>query len=295
MIISYGFSQTGLGHIRNNTICQDAHCIITNDNGISVAAVADGVGSEEHSDISSKIVSTKAVEYCAERISIDETEDEIIAVIKHSFEKAWEEVNDLVNSSNEDIMQYDTTLSLCVFIHGQLYYGHSGDGGIIAMTDDGKFLNVTRQQRDEDGHVFPLCFGEDYWVIGKVQERVVSVLLATDGVYEAFFPVYLRDREINTYNALIDFFIDPYPFTLEDVENDGLVSTREKYLLNLPENVTEDDKTVVVLINPEIPFIKQDEAYYAEPDWNLLISEWREKYNNIAYGENMGIINFPEG
>lgn len=289
MIVSYGFSQTGLGHIRNNTICQDAHSILTNDNGISVAAVADGIGSQKHSDISSKMVSDIAVKYCAENISIDDTEDEILAVIKISLKKSWDEVERLVNSNNEDILQYDTTLSLCVFFQGQVYYGHSGDGGIIVMTDDGIIRNITHQQRDEEGHVFPLCFGEDYWEIGKIQEKVVSVLLATDGIYESFFPVYIRDLEINTYNALICFFIDPYPFTLEDVENEELISTREKYLLNLPDSVTEDDKTLVVLIDTEVSFSRQDEAYYAEPDWETLIAKWRENYNNNAYEKKYDI------
>ncbi len=284
MVYSYGFSQTGLAHEKNGTVCQDAHSIDTKKNGICIAAVADGLGSEAHSDISSQMVSMKAVEYCAEKITPDMS-DEVLDIIKESFEYSWNLVEKYVEDNHEDILQYDTTLSLCVLINGRLYFGHSGDGGIIAMTDEGKFVPLTKQQRDEDGHVFPLCFGPEYWFFNKADYKVVSVLLATDGIYELFFPIYIRGREISSYNALIKFFIDPYPFVLSEVNNEELINKRKDYLLNLPEDVVSDDKTIVVLIDGDIPYKLQDDSYYSEPNWEELITEWRQQYNQSAYGE----------
>lgn len=284
MIFKYGFSLIGSAHLKSSIVCQDAHYIVINNDEVSIAAVADGLGSEIHSDISSKIVSEKAVNYCSERIHAN-TSQNIIEIIKESFESSWREVEKYVNEKNDDILQYDTTLTLCVLIDGNLYYGHSGDGGIIAMTCDGRFITPTKQQRDEEGHVFPLCFGDEFWKFGKVDEKVVSVLLATDGVYELFFPIYIRDKEISTYNALIRFFIDPYPYTLDEVNTDELIGRRRDYLYNLPENVVSDDKTVVALIDAGIPLRYQDDSYYIEPDWEFLIAEWRRRYNESAYRE----------
>ena len=52
----------------------------------------------------------------------------------------------LIVVSHEDVRQCNTTLSLAVFINGDIYYGHVGDSGIFAFYDDGNIEPITTQQ-----------------------------------------------------------------------------------------------------------------------------------------------------
>ena len=172
-----------------------------------------------------------------------------------------------------------------------MFFGHSGDSGIIALGQDGKFYNVTRQQRDDEGRVFPLCFGEKYWNFGKFDNNVVSVLLATDGMYELFFPVYLKEETVNIYTSLAKFFLDPYIFIQQEINEDEIKDRRKVYIEKLPENVVDDDKTLVVAINTELDIHMQAEDYYKEPNWERLIQRYKNRFNENAYdlkGANNG-------
>ena len=269
--------------MKHNLICQDSHRISCLDEGVCVAAVADGLGSEIHSDIASCIAAETSVNICRETITRESTEEQIIDVIRLAFNSSLKAIEKRVKEEGGDIEQYDTTLSLCVLYDGCLYYGHSGDSGIIALGVDGKYYNVTKQQRDDEGRVFPLCFGEQYWIIKKFDKAVSSVMLATDGIYELFFPVYLKEKEVNIYTALAKFFMGPFDDDILNDEFEKVIESRELYIDKLPEQVVDDDKTLVALIDDSIETMLQDKQYYQEPDWNVLIREFKDEYNKKAY------------
>ena len=65
MIYSYGTTQQGPYHVQKNIVCQDFHYLKKVSEDCVIAAVADGLGSESHSDVASKIAATESVEYCA--------------------------------------------------------------------------------------------------------------------------------------------------------------------------------------------------------------------------------------
>jgi len=55
MILWYGFSINGSSHIKKGVKCQDANKVIKLDNGLVIAAIADGVGSCKYSDVAALI------------------------------------------------------------------------------------------------------------------------------------------------------------------------------------------------------------------------------------------------
>lgn len=285
MIYSFGISQQGKAHIRNNTVCQDAYCFKNIDDNICVAAVADGLGSENYSDIASKIASECVVNYCVERLNKDLQVDDIKQLLKESFGFALSKIEQRVLEDNGDIKQYDTTLSACVFFDGKLVYGHSGDSGIIALANDGKFYKVTEQQRDTYGRVFPLCFGEEYWVFGCFDKTVAGVILATDGLLELFYPVYIKNMEKSIYTSLAKYFLNMNLVYENDFDVDEYKKSREKYIMNIPENVVDDDKTILGIMDDNILIEWQNDEYYMEPDWDYLKKKYREDYNKKAYSE----------
>lgn len=292
VIYTYGFTQTGIAHIKHNIVCQDAHAIRVINDKLCIAAVADGLGSELYSDIASRIAVDIAVEVCSEEVSENINGADIISTIKKAFMESLKAIQRRAAQDQRDVNQYDTTLSLAILKENNLFFGHSGDSGIIVLGQDGKFYNITKQQRDDEGRVFPLCFGEKYWNFGKFEKDVVSVLLATDGMYELFFPIYIKEEPVNIYTSLAKFFLDPYIFVQQEISKDEIKKRREIYMEKLPENVVDDDKTLVVAINTDLDIHMQAEDYYKEPDWGKLIQKYKNRFNEHAYdlnGANNGI------
>ena len=280
---SYGITQQGAYHVRNGTVCQDAHNIVKCGDNMAIAAVADGLGSEEHSDIASKIAVDVSVRHCRENITEQSPEEEITGIIAEAFRLSQDTIEKTADENGHPYDQYDTTLSLAVLIGTQLYYGHSGDSGIIALGTDGIYRKVTEQQRDSEGRVLPLFFGETTWVIGRFPCEVASVLLATDGVFELFFPVYIRKEPVSLYVALARFFMNPAAARIGELGEEAVAEMKGRFLAGIPERQVSDDKTLVVVMNPSVPIAEQPEEYWREPDWAELKRKYDEEWRRAAY------------
>jgi len=283
LIYAYGITQQGTYHININLVCQDAHEIIKYAKNICVAAVADGLGSEDHSDIASLVAVKIATKYCVENISEISSTEEIIDVIQNSFIRAQKKIEEEVDKNGHELNQYGTTLSLAVVINDDLYFGHAGDSGIIALTTDGLYTKVTTQQRDEEGRVFPLRFNEDRWVFGKFNKKVASVFLATDGMYETLFPFYIRDEKVSINVTLARFFMDNRILHIDEMGEEATRARIAEFIANIPDAQVNDDKTVVCIVNPSIKTEMQPSAYYEEPDWAELKLKRDQAWKREAY------------
>lgn len=276
MIYSYGISIAGTSHDKKGIDCQDSNKI-SKLSVCTIAAIADGVGSSKHSDIASSKAVEVAVDFCAEAVKKSTRDDDWAAIIKAAFREAQNEIEEIAKQENNPYTDYDTTLSLVIYNGEYITYGHCGDGGIIGLTMSGDYVRVTMPQKKEGIYVIPLRAGEDEWVFGHVQERVVSVLLATDGIYETFFPYLLKGQPIEVYVPLVRYFMDNNGL---NVSQDTICEIEEERIRFLKSEVCAaitDDKTVVVLINDEVKPSLKKESFYAEPDWDTLKLEWNKK------------------
>jgi len=282
MIYCYGVTLPGTYHIKNGIVCQDAHSIEKCGDDLVIAAVADGLGSEIYSDVASKIAAALSAGYCKEHITQASSADEIIDVISISFAIAQRAIEEEALSNDHEISQYDTTLSLAVLINDTLYYGHSGDGGIVVLTADGRYVSVTEQQRDEEARVFPLFF-EDMWVFSQFDDKVCSVFLATDGMYETLFPYLIRNEPINIHVNLAQYFMDNRDLKIDETGEATVQARIEEFISNIPDEQVNDDKTVVVLVNTSAEFSPQPDEYYLQPDWAELKRKHDEEWKRQAY------------
>jgi hypothetical protein len=282
MIYGYGVTEQGAYHAKRGTPCQDAHHIIKLGDSLAVAAVADGLGSESHSDVASKIASYTSARHCALHIHPSQPVEKILQTIKQAFTAAQDTVEKQAKSKGHDVAQYDTTLTLAVLMGGTLYYGHSGDSGIIALTAEGRYERVTEQQRDEDGHVFPLFFRHK-WLFDVYGKKVSSVLLATDGMYEPFFPIFIKNEPVNIHISLARFFMDNRRIRIGERGEDAVRDKVGEYIRAIPAAQVSDDKTVAVLINTAMEAALQPDDYYREPDWAALKEKWDEEWKRKAY------------
>ena len=283
MIYAYGVTQQGTYHVKKNIVCQDAHRIVKCSDSCVIAAVADGLGSEEHSDIASKLAVEMSADYCAEQLGSVRTDDQILELICDSFTLAQQRIEKTAEHNGHELDQYDTTLSLAILKGDVLYYGHSGDSGIVALTVSGLYQKVTEQQRDEEGRVFPLYFGDEKWVFAKYSEPVASVFLATDGMLETLFPIYLRNEPVSIYVALARYFMDAEVLRIAEIGEEAVQEKIGAFIDSIPDAQVNDDKTVAVLVNPDVEVTPQTPEYYAEPDWVELKRRHDEAWRRAAY------------
>ena len=267
----YKVNIPGPYHIKNGIPCQDAYCIRETPDGVIVAAVADGLGCETHSDKGAKIASSFVVTFCKQNYKPEMTEHEVISLLKRAYTKAYALVEKTAISEGNDVDQYDCTLCTVIYDGKTLYYGQSGDSGLIVGSNDGGYYKITEQQRDEDNNVYPLCFGPEYWEFGKVKGNVVSVMLMTDGVWEQACPPILKNDQQQINIGFVEMFLNH--FGLDDSEVRNLEREANRYMRNFSQKRLDDDKTIVVIINSEAKPLRRKKSYYAIPDWEELANE----------------------
>jgi serine/threonine protein phosphatase PrpC len=283
MIYTYGVSMQGTYHIKDNIVCQDAYEIIKCGNDMVIAAVADGLGSAEFSDVASKIAVCVSTGYCKKNVFDAKSSENILNVIKKSFSAAQRAIEKEANKQHHDVKEYDTTLSLAIMLNNLLFFGHSGDSGIVALTTEGLYVKVTEQQRDDYNFVFPLCF-EDKWVFGKCEKNICSVFLATDGMLEPLFPLFIRNEAVNIHINLARYFMDNKVLRIDKKNGEQKVQAKIKeFIQNIPDEKVNDDKTVVVLVNTSVKPKSQPKEYYQEPDWAILKQKHDEEWKRQAY------------
>ncbi len=278
----YGITQQGSYHIQNGTECQDFHYVKKVSDDCVVAAVADGLGSEVHSGTASKIAAMSSVEFCVSNFPEKLTDENVLQLISDSFVCALQKIIDEAEREDDDINQYDTTLCLAVYKESTVYFGQSGDGGIIVLCTDGHYEGITERQRDENGCVFPLSSGKEKWAFGQKSD-VASLLLATDGMLDIFFPVLLHSAKVKIYIALAQFFMDGCALVFDELGETAVKEKMEAFVQSIPATQVCDDKTVLVVVNERIKPQRQDDSYYQIPNWAELEKRRREEFNRLAY------------
>lgn len=277
-MVYYGMSIVGTSHVKKGTVCQDSHKAVVLVNGWCVAAVADGVGSAKHSEVASSIAVKTAVDYCETHIKNETNIEELEGTLKVAYEAAEKAIQDYVAEQGDSITDYDTTLSMVVYDGKTIIYGHSGDGGIVGLLNDGLYVKITNPQKAEDGIcVIPLRAGETHWEFGTAEGEFASVLLATDGVYDTFFPYLLKGQKNEVYVPLIQYFLDNNALDITSDNSEEIKQSRVDFLNSAVYEPVTDDKTVLVIVNPTVKPAFQDEDYYKDPDWEALQLEWNKK------------------
>ena len=90
----YGMSLVGQYHLNaGSDICQDAHKYLDIAPGVSIGVVADGVGSEEHSEIASIAAVEACANYCLEHYNNDGSTD-LMKMLTNAFWAALYAVED---------------------------------------------------------------------------------------------------------------------------------------------------------------------------------------------------------
>ena len=263
-----GVTKRGVAHRCYGTRCQDAHMIrrvkqvaIWKDGGkrdrllpgkeYVVAAVADGLGSEAHSDIGANAAVNTAVSTMCELIGTwCATGDSALAISMPRFlEQAMIKANNAVvkkaASMELPANEFDATLAIAVYDGEQLFYGSAGDSGVIAKTDAG-FELLTRPSRVGEAGTYPL-YCREKWEI-SVCGHVRGFLLATDGLLELLVPEF-NNENLNEKAVHLFMGAGHKPVSASDID-----AALEKRVENVVHRIqgnryTYDDATVVVALD----------------------------------------------
>lgn len=281
MLHTYGASVVGPWHAEAGVPCQDSNASwVSEDGALAAAAVSDGLGSELHSDVGSEVASRVAVDYCAEHARPGADAQETIEVLRAAYRAAYLAVLDCAAEMGEPAGEFDATLSLVLLDGDRLFWGQSGDSGIVAGMTDGTYVLVTDKQRDGEGRVYPLCF-DTCWDFG-VLEGAATALLCTDGVLEGMIapPILAANSDCPLDRSKARMFLHPLA---DDAKHlDELRRQVAAYLESYPRDLIDDDKTVVVVFDDERFPESQPEDYYAEPDYEAILER---AYQNLYRGD----------
>ena len=273
-IFTYSVNLAGPYHIEKGIPCQDAFCIDTLFDTDVIAAIADGLGSAKHSDIGAKLAAESAIAYLKSHLTKDMEPKDICIQLKEAFHLALMALETKSTSDNLPLSMYDTTLCVAYYNGKDLYFGQSGDSGLIALFQDGSYKQVTTKQQDDMGRVYPLRFGPDYWVFDSVTD-VTAAMLATDGVLDHIFHPLLAQEEIPLDVPLAQLFLEHHAITEEEAFD--FVKDIYEFLENYPAEYINDDKTVVAMINKSTPPDRMSDDYYQGPSWKNIYKKFLKK------------------
>lgn len=217
-----------------------------------VAAVADGLGSAELSELGSAVAAATATNelslFVAEHPDLDEIGD---LVLEGAMHRALAAVNCKAAEVGADPAALATTLALCVWDGHGVAWACAGDSGIVGLFADGYHPLCRMDRKGHRNTVFSLS-ADDHWRFG-VAKGVEGLVLATDGMLEQLVPgfvtpaswadVDLANVEVN--DLLLDLLLRLDPADV--ARPNDLSAAAEKFLGDLDPIDVYDDKTVVVL------------------------------------------------
>lgn len=290
MLSSFAITQRGQSHIDAGTPGQDysqtnkAH---VGDKTYILSAVSDGVGSCTYSQYGSETAVKSIIGYLSENIKkriYDESE--MKNLIKEGFEIALEKIEEKADEMKYPFLQFDCTLTVSIYDGENIYFGHVGDGGIVALYDDGTYEMITERHKGEEAHsVFPLrCV--DHWDFGVSKLKVASFAMMTDGVLDGC----VSGKEYD--NRVYWPFLQP-ALTIV-VENDEQLeflrndwndyfevdkSEKDSYR----KTVTDDITFLVVLNSEKINAISMPPFDF--DSWNKKTREVKKRQNEALYRE----------
>ena len=270
MIGMYNCSIIGRSHrVTPGSVCQDASGVVQLKNGWGVAAVADGVGSAERSEYGSKTAVEEILRFLSSEQFDVWNEPKLIETMRFAYRSALSAIEARADADYQPIHKYDTTLTCVIYDGKHAVWGHVGDGGIIALSPNGIYTQVTKVQKGEMyNEVVPLQIGEKAWVFGSLPDEACALLLMTDGIYDCACPPLLAHTKNPIYVRFVRVFVDRNVVAVSKIDDFPEMSEEVKNLLNSEKTeAVKDDMTVAALINLDCMPECREAEYYATPNW----------------------------
>lgn len=304
----------GRSHIRSGKSNEDSFCIMPlEDEGLYIAAVADGVGSCKHAEDASTIAAESVAHFLRENFPIVDASPLCIkSLLRLAMNKALNAIYcEAAKNKDPTMRDYQTTLMVVVYHYEsrRTYFAHVGDGCIFILKRDGTFTPLTTRQQTSESYVIPLSAGVDFYEIAELTDDYASLVICTDGVadkirnasveggiyvplmmlFDPYVVQYLKRVNVN-YSKL---FAEPDSISRHIIHNAIYRALRKEYgfkkatTLNIVSSIKQgalietlksiqDDITAVCIYNAEILPKAREPKYYMEPDWKNIYAKRRK-------------------
>ncbi|WP_048152763.1 PP2C family serine/threonine-protein phosphatase [Methanolacinia paynteri] len=248
----FGGKTTGSSHIKKGVPCQDAFRSEKTDSGEIIVAVADGLGSAEHSEIGAKIAVNTAVDkikslftnsdYGIPDASLMKNRD----IITEAFSASRTALEDFAGDNGYPLKKLACTLIVAFTWERYLTTGHIGDGAVTALIQDEIRIISDPGNSEYVNEVTPLTSGKIEDNI-RINENIpyVSVFAAfTDGCQRAFLV-----RKNGEYLPYEPFFRPIFTYAKDVADEEEASKEIVRFLESdkMNEN-SDDDKTLVIAV-----------------------------------------------
>ena len=173
----------GAKHIRNSSPNQDCFRHLTADDDQLIIAVCDGAGSTTMGGAGAQIAATAAVESIQHQLEM-RTNFSLPDILRKAFNHARASVIQIAETSDYDVRDYATTITLFVHSGGISAAAQLGDGACVLGTPDGWTLTAEPQRGQHANETFFITQhrAEERLTISPEISKVQHVMLCTDGM-----------------------------------------------------------------------------------------------------------------
>lgn len=301
------YLKKGLSHVRAETACQDSINIYTGET-IIAAALCDGLGSLQYSEVAAKITTKTVCEFfkaCEKQMkkilgsveTLKEFKEDLLAQIKENIYRAAEQ-------AELNVSDMDCTLTF-VCIHKPLkkiLIGRVGDSAVclikekesICYNDGNVSANGTSTVMDEDA-VNNL---ELYMIDGK-KENIYGILMTSDGLENELYM-----KRSNHVNKIAEQYLNAVSCSNSLEEAQKRIGERINKLAENPKSGFDDDISLVALscVDQEITLPKDPTWLCSCGERNSLHdtycrnchNDFSKLYRNVVFKEYGGKTAFFE-
>ena len=305
----------GSSHKAQNKPLQDySYCMKLNNYVFLFSA--DGLGSSRHSDVAAKELVEHSKDFIIDlNFNLCSISDEVLpSLLKICFHNT----NQWYNSKHKkDMSDYLSTLDIVGLNtkNGNLFYAHSGDGGIITRDLYGEYRYITTEQKPQNmpaNYVYPF-YQSDRWEFGSA-EKISAVMVVTDGFLEVIHHEYfnygdeklyvflcaailestLTPKSFSTYSKYIKKLLTERRVSASVIEKyeTGFSNVKEEHMAESLLMSATDDMTIASAILPDMSQtpVLTDSNYYCEPNWSELkgkrMQDIQSKLTKINRGDD---------
>jgi hypothetical protein len=234
-----GAAVRGVSHIRDDKPRQDA-VDWWQDDGLLIAACADGAGSAPRSHEGSNAAVGAAVARARRADPPSPAARDACVLGRQCMRAARAEVRRVAAEANARPSLFATTLTLCVATHDTICLTQIGDGVTCVRTRDGVFSPFPPQRGAYANETTFITAGRRLpriMLASYAASEVDGFCLSSDGLK------MIITKNARTGEPFEPFFADVFRFASHGGHSEGLATFLEKV-----EDRTEDDKSLIVAV-----------------------------------------------
>jgi hypothetical protein len=240
-----GASSIGTSHVADDKPCQDAHEIRVLPGGILLAAVSDGAGSAEHSEIGSALAVHAVLAAISQQLAGGAPTDDAgwAALLRGSFAVAAEALAREAAERSLPLRQLSATLIAAVLHPHRSIVASVGDGVAVAQEDGGSWLLPIPPARGEYANETTFLTSPgwaDRLQIEFLPATPARLALFSDGLLRLALNLAASTPHAPFFDSVFAYLTNPPP-------TQSTLQALSEFLKSDRVNArTDDDKTLVI-------------------------------------------------